>query len=98
MSSAEPLVANGWSEHASQLFIDYGRYFVPDRERQIQTIVDLVPRRDSISILELACGEGLLAEQLLEQIPTSSVLGLDVSAEMRKTAAKKLERFGERFR
>lgn len=29
------LPSAGWSEENSQTFIDYGRYFVPNREQQI---------------------------------------------------------------
>jgi trans-aconitate methyltransferase len=89
----------GWDEQASQTFIDYGRYFVPDRERQLQTIVDLVPGHDRpCTIFELACGEGLLAQALLEQFPACTVYGLDGSTEMLQRAQQRLARFGERFR
>ena len=35
-----------WSEAASQTFIDFGRYFVPEREQQIAAFVDLIPAHD----------------------------------------------------
>ena len=38
---------NRWNEQLSQEFIDYGRYFVPDREDQIEVIADLLPMGES---------------------------------------------------
>jgi len=81
-----------WDERISQTFIDYGRYFVPGRERQFQIIVDLVPRFEQPGIIELCCSEGLL-----EQIPACIVYGFDGSAEMLQRAKERLARFGERF-
>ena len=57
-----------WDENASGAFIDYGRYFVPERERQIEIIVALISHLErDFTIYELCCGEGLLAEALLER-------------------------------
>jgi len=86
-----------WDERISQTFIDYGRYFVPERERQFQIIVDLVPRFEQPGIIELCCSEGLLSQMLLEQIPACIVYGFDGSAEMLQRAKERLARFGERF-
>jgi tRNA (cmo5U34)-methyltransferase len=89
---------NGWDEETSLHFIDYGRYFVPERERQNQMMVGLIPPVDRPSVIvELCCGEGLLAEALLERYPAVTVYGLDGSQEMLKHARQRLERFGERF-
>ena len=57
----------GWSEETSRIFIDYGRYFVPGRDRQMQIIAGLLsPLEGPCTVLELCCGEGLLAEVLLD--------------------------------
>lgn len=89
---------SAWDERNSQTFIDYGRYFVPDREAQIETICDLIPPRDRLfNILELCCGEGLLAGALLELFPNCTVYGLDGSPEMLQQAQARLARHGERF-
>jgi tRNA (cmo5U34)-methyltransferase len=87
-----------WDEQDSRTFIDYGRYFVPDRERQLQTIVDLLPSSEGpFRVIELGCGEGLLAQAILQQYPSCIVYGLDGSTEMRHRARNRLARFGERF-
>jgi tRNA (cmo5U34)-methyltransferase len=88
----------GWSEENSRFFIQYARYFVPDRESQIRTLCSLVPDPgEPFQVLELACGQGLLAGSLLERFPGCSVHGLDGSHEMLQTARQNLEAFGERF-
>jgi tRNA (cmo5U34)-methyltransferase len=87
-----------WGSAASQTFIDYGRYFVPEREQQIETICDLVaPRDEPFNILELCCGAGLLAGALLERFPSCIVYGYDGSPEMLDTARANLQHYGERF-
>ena len=99
MSAQETTPQNVWDEQLSQTFIDYGHYFVPERERQFQIIVDLLPRCEPpCTIIDLCCGEGLLAQAILEQRPTCSVLGLDGSDEMLRRAQERLLPFGNRFR
>ena len=89
---------NRWNEQLSQEFIDYGRYFVPDREDQIEVIADLLPMGESPGkVVELCCGEGLLAEAILERYLNCRVKGYDGSSEMLRKARKRLERFGGRF-
>ncbi len=92
------MVPPAWDEAASQTFVDQGRYFVPEREEQIAIITALVPPADEpFHIYELACGEGLLAEALLERFPSVTVHGLDGSSLMLRRAQTRLTRFRERF-
>jgi tRNA (cmo5U34)-methyltransferase len=88
-----------WREEDSQTFLDYGRYFVPEREKQIQLISDLIPAWERpFTVLELACGEGLLVEAILTNHPQSTVHGYDGSPLMLERAQARLARFGDRFR
>lgn len=88
-----------WTDQTAKTFIDYGRYFVPYRELQMQIICDLIPSvEEPYQIIELACGEGLLAEVLLEKHDKATVHGLDASPLMLSQAEKRLNRFGERFK
>lgn len=92
---SEPL---RWSEENSLDYLDTGRYFVPDRQEQIDTICALVPQNEQPAVLlELCCGEGLLAEALLKHDPACRVIGLDGSAVMLEHARQKLAAYGERF-
>lgn len=98
MSSQAPLPPDAWNEQNSQAFIDYGRYFVPERERQWQMMADLIPKTGQPgSVIDLCCGEGLTAELILEQHPQCTLYGLDGSEMMLQRAGGRLARFGERF-
>ena len=88
----------GWSEENSRFFIDYARYFVPDRQSQIRTICSLVPDLGQpFQILELSCGAGLLAGALLERYPACTIRALDRSHEMLEAARQHLSPFGDRY-
>ena len=87
-----------WSELDSQAFLDFGRYFVPERERQIATVCSLIPPLPGAgTVLDLACGEGFLAEAILARFPAATVVGLDLSPAMLARARERLASFGERF-
>ncbi len=76
-----------WSESDSEHFIDEGRYFVPERETQIETICTAIPPLEGAGhIVELCCGEGLLTRALLERFPAATVLALDGSQTMLDSA------------
>jgi tRNA (cmo5U34)-methyltransferase len=99
MNTENPAGQVGWSEETSRLFIDYARYFVPERDHQAQMIAALLSYLEGPGlILELCCGEGLLAEVLLDRFPMVTVQGLDGSPEMLGRARERLARFGNRFR
>ena len=88
-----------WTESNSQTFLDYGRYFVPERERQIEMICGLIPPApEGAVIVELCCGEGLLVQALLKRFPGCAVRGLDGSSEMLAAASKWLAAFGDRLK
>jgi tRNA (cmo5U34)-methyltransferase len=92
-------VTPAWNEEDSQTFIDLGRYYVPEREAQIDAICDLLPPTPGpFTVLELCCGEGLLARALLARYPQCRVVGLDGSLAMLQRAAQALAPFGGRFR
>jgi tRNA (cmo5U34)-methyltransferase len=83
MAESEP--QRGWDEDSSRTFLDYGRYFVPERDRQLAIIGDLIPRPAAGALLvELCAGEGLLSLALLNRFRDCRVLALDGSAEMRQ--------------
>lgn len=99
METGNPASQGGWDEETSRIFIDYGRYFVPERDQQMQMIAALLSHLEGPGIiLELCCGEGLLAEVLLERFPSMTVHGLDGSTEMLQRARERLRRFEDRFR
>ena len=87
-----------WSNGDSRAFIDYGRYFVPERETQMALIAQLIPARERrFTVLDLGCGEGLLARAILARWPNASVLGYDLSPAMLEQARRTLAPFAGRF-
>jgi tRNA (cmo5U34)-methyltransferase len=88
-----------WDEETSKRYLDYGRYFVPAREQQMHIMVDLLRVLPAQSqILELCCGEGLLAELILDELPGSTYHGMDGSLLMLERAQRRLSRFAEKVR
>jgi tRNA (cmo5U34)-methyltransferase len=91
-------VENDWSEDASRTFIDLGDCFVPHRARVLASVAALIPQRDvPWTLLDLCCGEGLLAEAVLRAHPACHAIGLDASTTMREAATRRLEPFRDRF-
>lgn len=89
--------ANHWNEETSRLFVNYGRYFIPEREYQMKVIAGLLSTlKGENHIIDLCCGEGLLDELILESYPTFTLQGLDGSLEMLHRAQERLSRFGDR--
>ena len=87
-----------WDEDTSKRYLDYGRYFIPEREKQMGIMVDLL--RDipaPCTILELCCGEGLLAELLLKEFTGVYILGMDGSPMMLEKARERLSSYVGRF-
>ncbi|CDX20802.1 Methyltransferase type 12 [Mesorhizobium sp. ORS 3324] len=80
--------ARHWDENNSRSFLDYGRYFVPERERQIDIITELIPATPGSLMVELCSGEGLLSRALLERFHDCRVLALDGSERMREQTQK----------
>ena len=87
----------GWNEEDSRGFIDLGRFFVPEREEQIATVLDLIPDPGDGLLVDLCCGEGLLSRALLERFPKARVLALDRSPAMIEHVMAALCPFGRRF-
>ena len=86
---------SGWTEDDSRHFIDYGAYFVPARETQIDTICSVVPPApDGALIVEICCGEGLLCEALARRFPRAEIHALDGSQTMLASAKARLEAAG----
>ncbi len=88
----------GWTEDDSVRFVELGSFFVPDRELQMELVARLLPLGASpYHVLDVGCGEGLLAETVLEAHPDSVVHGLDGSEAMLERARDRLYDYDERF-
>ncbi|MEX1108448.1 MAG: hypothetical protein WEC00_06010 [Dongiaceae bacterium] len=62
-----------WSEDDSRLFIDEGRYFVPERELQIETICALIPPVESPAhLVELCFRRGVTHPRAARAFPAGN--------------------------
>lgn len=95
MTSADRL--SGWNEDDSREFIDHGRFFVPDREEQIATVLAAVPEPGDGLLVDLCCGEGLLSRALLERFPRARMLAMDLSPAMLAQASLTCVAWADRF-
>jgi len=76
-----------WSEADSAIFLDRGKYYVPEREIQIEVISGLLESQPpAMRIVELCPGEGWLTRALLERFAEARVLALDGSPAMLKSS------------
>lgn len=98
MSVVQENTVPQWSEEDSQHFIDYGNYFVPERELQTDTICSLIPAASGQRhVLDLCCGEGVLVRALLDRFPDYQVHGFDGSPTMIEHVKQSLSSYGERL-
>lgn len=97
-SGPERDLSHGWTEDNSARFIDQAAVYVPEREEQVRTLVELIPAapEDGFTIAELGAGGGALARAILDAYPHSRYLALDGSAVMRAELGRVLAPYGER--
>ena len=89
-----------WTETDSSTYTEIGDVAVPRRAEMMQRIVAAVPfaRDEAFRIVELGCGDGRLASELLGAFPAATIVGLDGSELMREQASARLAPFGDRVR
>jgi len=97
MSATGQAETDRWREDDSALFIDYGRAFTPERERQHAIITSLVASVGPARVVELCCGAGDLALLLLESLPETRLLALDGSPAMLAETRTKCAAHGDRL-
>jgi tRNA (cmo5U34)-methyltransferase len=89
-----------WSEGDSSTFREIAEVAVPCREEMTRALIAAVPfaAGDAIRVVDLGCGEGELARQLLDAYPRATLIAFDGSESMRGRAEARLARFGDRAR
>lgn len=87
-----------WEEADSRLYQEIAQVAVPARAEQIAALLTLLPfgPDETFRVVEVGCGEGRLAQALLQCFPKAEILALDGSAAMRTQAAQRLAPFGPR--
>ena len=81
-----------WTETDSRDFLDLAEVAVPGRQEQIEMLLQLVPaaQDEEFQAVELACGEGILAERLLDRFPRARLTAFDGSDVMLGATRKRL--------
>src|SRR5690348_11132969 len=71
----------------------------PGRQEQLAMLVTLLGQVQpaSLRILDLGCGDGLVAELLLTSLPGSYVAGIDLSPPMLEAAEARLRAYPGRY-
>lgn len=88
----------GWREDHSAVFIDYGRAFTPERERQQEIVCELIASvAPAGTVVELCCGSGDLARLLLERLPEMHLKALDGSPKMLAQTGETCGAYAERL-
>ncbi|WP_405773627.1 class I SAM-dependent methyltransferase [Streptomyces sp. NBC_00859] len=88
-----------WEEQDSSEFIEFGEYFVPERQTQIDVVTSLIPEQQApFEILDLCCGQGRLSEGLIKAFPQATVVGMDLSPTMLGVARRELSAYEKQFR
>ncbi len=89
---------NGWSEKDSSDFVTYGDLFVPNRSLHFKIFNAILSSVKPLQhVVDLSCGEGLLAHHILSHFDECRVGGYDLSDVMLKTSREKNQSFGKRF-
>jgi tRNA (cmo5U34)-methyltransferase len=88
-----------WSEGDSEIFLDLGEIFVPGRAEQTEALLRLIPARtdEHFTIVELASGEGALAQAILERFHACHYIAYDGSEVMRQHMQQRLSQYSNRL-
>jgi tRNA (cmo5U34)-methyltransferase len=87
-----------WAEDDSREFLRYGRFFVPERDIQIEAVCRVIPAPSGpCHLADLCCGEGLLSRALLEHFPEATIHAFDGSRAMVDHARATLAGYGDGF-
>ena len=82
-----------WSAESSAVYRQLASVAVPAREEQVATLLSLLPfgREEAFHVVELASGEGILSQAILEAFPAATVLALDGEESMRQATVARLQ-------
>lgn len=89
----------GWSESASEEFLDVGRMLIPARDEIEQVFLGLISAEPDVSFtaVDIGCGGGWLSAAVLRSFPNARVIGLDGSDAMLRQAGETLAPYIGRF-
>jgi tRNA (cmo5U34)-methyltransferase len=91
-------MTNEWTQDISELYRKLSQIAVPARTEQIATLLTLIPfaADEAFRVVELASGEGYLAQAIAAAFPQAQILALDYEESMRDATAKRLDSYSNR--
>ena len=63
---------------------------IPKYDEMIEALVNSIPEKENLRILDLGCGTGNISLQVLERFPDAKITCLDISDKMIEVAKEKL--------
>lgn len=89
-----------WNEDDTRVYRSLARIAVPRRREQVAMLLTLMPfgRTEAFRVVELGCGEGILAAAVLECFGNATLIALDGSADMRQATQLRAAKYGSRIR
>lgn len=87
-----------WVEETSNTYRTLAKSAVPYRAHQIATMLTLMPFAvdEHFHVVELASGEGFLAEAILRAFPSATITALDIERSMREETSTRMKPFRTR--
>jgi len=88
-----------WTESDTDLFLQYGKIFAPERNEWAKAFAELIPadKEELFTAVDLGTGGGWLAETLLSHYPNAKVIAMDGSEGMLKHTKERLEQYESRL-
>ncbi|QDI90825.1 class I SAM-dependent methyltransferase [Salicibibacter halophilus] len=88
-----------WDESDTELFLRYGRVFIPERDELEKAFIDLIPANhdEELVVVDIAAGGGWLTETIVSTFPKAHVIALDGSSEMLDYTKDQLNQYADRL-
>lgn len=88
-----------WNESDTEVFLRYGKVFVPERDELEKDFIDLIPadRDEHFVAVDIATGGGWSTETILKHYPKARVIALDGSPGMLQYTKERLRAYQDRL-
>ena len=88
-----------WQESDSHVFLEYGKAFIPYRDKIERIFLDLLPKdvNQRFTVVDICVGGGWLTEAILSKYPQAHVIALDGSLEMLDATENRLKMYHDRL-
>lgn len=78
---------------ASEVYDNLVQKTIPKYDEMIQALVNAIPEKENLRILDLGCGTGNITQKVKERFPDAKITCLDISDKMIEVAKEKLAEY-----